>query len=180
MLVPPPQLRSVDPFSEDRFSSVLNRYTRIYTGGRDVVLHDDSFLFVDSSDSTAGNVVTFSSGSVVKDDVLIEITENTEVDFENNNYYLDETPGMVSTGWYYVVLWYNYVRTYPPPSAFLRILRDKTLFTTYQTNYIFLAAIEVVSTSGVYSVNHDTKTYTDPTAPTIGVRPTLSINWWGS
>lgn len=209
-LAPPEQVKSIDPFSENRFSTVVNRFTRIYTGGKDVLLFPgESFLFADSvsEDSTSNTTVNFSTGYAVKDDVIIHISEQAGVDFSDDDYYLDEVPGMVNAGWYYILLWYNYQRTYPPASVYYRILRDTALFPIYKTNYLFLAAVYVGPSSILdyailteedeYYLTEDgdflvlenyseggsnivlARSYYDPTSPTVGKREYLEVDWIG-
>jgi len=204
-LNPPEQLRSVDPYSQDRFSSVVNRFTRILTGGEDYLLYpDESFLFVeDAQDTSSNNYITFSPGSAIKDDELIIVTANGIVDFEDDNYYLDNTPGMISEGNYYVVLWYNYARIYSPPMAYYRILRQSEVFETYISNYLFLACAQIkqyggdrmiteteddiLTEDGDYLLSERSsvpmsygiteKWYYDPDNPTVGKRNYLTISW---
>src|SRR3972149_9045525 len=117
-LTPPEQIRSIDPYSENRFSSTINRFTRIYTGGTDCIVHPDSFQITDASDSTSVTYIAFTSGMAIKDDVLIHITESgVGVDLLDDTHYLDETPGPITEGYYYLVLWYNHTRSYPAPKA---------------------------------------------------------------
>ena len=216
-LTPPEQVRSVDANEQDRFSSTLNRFTRIYTGGTDALLYSgDSFNITSpvldgsgyvTEDSTGDMLVTFSSGLALKDDVLIHVTEeNASVDFTDNSHYLDQTPGRLTTGWYYILLWYNYTREYEPPKAYYRILRESSLFETYQTNYLFLACayIEVRTVNGLATENsiqfitedeqpivtensssggieyYMTRIlYADPTNPTVGKRTYIDFSWAG-
>jgi len=204
-IIAPEQSRTVDPFSEERFSSTLNRFTRIFTGGTDVLIFDTSFLFGDELlDTTSYSVVTFGPGLAIKDDVLIHVTDSKGfVDFEDNDYYLDEIPGMIEEGNYYMLLYYNYDRSYPPPNAYYRILRDTSIFETYQDNYLFLGAAqvkryggdflitesgdEILSEDGGYLITESARSpleyevietwYYDPDNPTIGKRNYLSVSW---
>lgn len=205
MLTPPTQVRTIDPFENERFSTAVNRFTRIYTGGEDWLLYpNESFQL---SDSTGINLIGISSGFAIKDDVLIHVSDSFDLDFTDDDYYLDEIPGMISNGWYYILLYYNFTRQYPPPSAYYRILRNTSLFTTYLTNYLFLGAAYVTNTSGGYLITEgndfiitENEQYLtteigstsgssreiinyleyDPTNPTVAKRRWLEINWVGT
>ena len=142
MPITPPQVRSVDPYSENRFSSAINRLTRIVTGGRDVVLlSNESFelSYDDSNDNYS--IITVGPGLCVKDDVTIHITDDVAIDLRDNDYYIDDTPGMISSGYYYLVLKYQYNRILPAPKAVYKIIRNKSLYTMYQSSLIFLGTI---------------------------------------
>jgi hypothetical protein len=178
-LLAPPQTRTLDPFTEDRLSTSINRYTRIYTGGSDCLLYEDySYLF--SYDTTSVNYVHISSGSCIKDDLLIE-TDADGVDFSNDDYYLDDSPGMLSSGIYYIVLYYNSVRRYPPPKAYFRIIRDRSIFPTYISNYLFLGSVNIIDSGGVYQVDHSSGSlqYVDPDNPSVIKRNWLNLTWLG-
>jgi hypothetical protein len=168
-LVPPVQRRSIDPYSEDKWSDSINRLTRIFTNGKDVILNKgESFEFSTGIDTSSNNYVAFSSGTVIKDDILIHVTEEGYVlYFDDDDNYLDEVPGMLTEGWYYVVLWYNYDREYPPPQATLRILRETSIFETYSDNYIFLAAVQVVYNNSTEKMEIADKKMYDPNKPSV-------------
>jgi hypothetical protein len=181
MSVPvPTQIRTLDPGDENRWSSTINRFTRIFTGGTDVLLFPDE-SFQASPDSTNLTCVSYTPGKFIKDDMFIEITNNFVVDFSVLDNYLDEIPGMISTGWYHVVLWFNSTRTFPPPNAYLRILRNRSLFKTYQSNYLFLSAVRIIQNplnNSQYIVDRSNGSILeqDPDDSTIK-RNWLYINW---
>jgi len=175
VLTPPDQFRSVDPYSENRWSSVINRISRITTGGEDTIYFpESSFLFT----RTDTENIVISSGVCVKDDVMIHIHSSTTVDFTDDDNYLDDTPGMTEAAWYYVVMYYVYDRQYPAPKAYYRIIKDHTILTTYSANWIFLAAVNVISdglTGFWIDPGENWKRYYDHLNPTI-TRPYLQ---WG-
>lgn len=174
VLTPPSQFRSVDPYAENRWSSVINRISRIVTGGSDIIFFpESSFLFTRKDDDN----ITISSGYCVKDDVAIHVYASTDVDFSESDNYLDTTGGMTQTGWYYVVAWYVYHRQYPAPKLYYRIIKDRTILTTYSDNWIFLGAVNVIDDGlGGYKIDPSElwKYYYDPVDPTI-TRP--FIEW---
>ena len=140
----PTQTRTLDTFNEQRFSSAINKYNNIYTGGEDWLLYEDSSFLFDTDTTNSGISTThvpFTPGYAIKDNVLIHISSYSYVDFAVDRYYLDEDPGMISAGWYYIVLYYNCTRQYPAPEAYYRILRDTSLFETYQSNKRILSSV---------------------------------------
>lgn len=170
----PLQERSVDPYSDNRYSSVINRLTRMITNGRNTILfQDESFIMTRDSDTQ----VTVYPGICIKDDLLIHINSNYLLDLSDDLYYEDLTPGgMSSAGYYYLVLRYNSQRSYPSPAAYLKVIRDKTIFITYPTNYLFLGTAKVISDGMggfILESNPDCIRYTDPDDPSV-VRQTAN------
>ena len=141
-LTPPSQQRTIDPYSENRYSSVINRFTRIVTGGKNVILHGDKSFIISIIDI---DNLQIGPGIAVKDDALIHITEDYIMNFKNINLYMDEEGGMTSEGWYFIVLFYNYSRSLPAPKAYYKIIRDSQVYNNDRTNYIYLANIYVKS-----------------------------------
>lgn len=135
----------MDPYSESRYSSTVNRMSRLVTGNQDVVLFpDSSFIATRLSDTE----LTISPGIAVKDDVLINTTALYTVDFADSNFYVDTIGGLTAAGTYYVVLHYEYIRSSPAPQAFIRIIKDSTIFDNNLELYIFLWAVSVISDGG--------------------------------
>ena len=172
----PTQERSVDPYSDNRFSSVINRLTRIVSGGNDMILYpQQSFTLTQNSWKS----VTINPGICIKDDVLIHIQESFLLDFDDNDYYVDEAGAMNSDGSYYIVLQYFYSRSLPSPSAYLRIIRDITnLYTPYTNRYIFLGSAQVFYDSGQtrYELETDALSYEDPNNSSM-YRPEAPGGW---
>lgn len=141
-MIIPSQHRSVDPYSDNRFSSVINRQTRILTGGENVVVYpDDSFQF---SDSTADLEIIISPGVAIKDDVVVHITEDFTMGLNDSQFYEDPTPGIISVGEYYIVLKYRYARSLPSPKAEYKIIRDvESLYHPYTWRYVLLGVFTI-------------------------------------
>jgi hypothetical protein len=142
--VPAQQWRSVDPYAENRWSTVINRISRLITGGEDVIFFPNtSFLFSRTSD----------------------ITENHVLDFEETDNYLDSTGGMTAAGWYYIVLYYVYDRKYPAPNAYYRIIKDRDILEDYSDNFIYLGAINIEVDGEGFKIGTDPDDIitTDPT-----------------
>ena len=176
MTVIPEQLRSIDPYSAYRYSSVINRLTRVITGGNDIVLNPDvSFPITRTGNST----IEVGPGLCIKDDVLIHVTEeNYEIDLDNQYFYVDDISGnaMDQAGYYYLVLQYSYARTLPSPKAAYKIIKNTSvLYTPYSEKYIFLGTVKVEYSSGlsryIVSSENDAIRYFDPDDSTV-TRPT--------
>ena len=174
----PVQERAVDPYSGNRYSSIINRLSRIVTNGQDVILYPfQSFSLTRVNDTT----VTVGPGVCVKDDVLIHIKESFTLDFDDNDYYIDEIGDMESEGYYYIVLQYFYARSLPAPKAWIRLIRDTSgLYDTgnYADRYIFLGAAHVIFDTVNYVLDDDPNCLftTDPEDSSI-TRPTTTGNW---
>ncbi|MFW6001804.1 MAG: hypothetical protein ACOCQD_00530 [archaeon] len=137
----PKQERAVDPFGERRFTSQINRLTRMVTGGKDVVVYPDDSFILTKIDKRKFNV---STGVCIKDDVLIHFTEDLEINaFENTDFFLDDTPGVNDEGIYYIVVQYNYARSLPPPKSYIRIIRNKNLYSDNEDNLVFIGCFRV-------------------------------------
>jgi hypothetical protein len=117
----PEQTRVVDPFTATN-SNVVNRLSELVT-------HDDTGFLTPScieviADSTAPDTaVVVTPGYIVKDDVLIKITENHTVDFTDNDNWVTTPDSSFSGGNCYLVLQYKYLKQRPAPEATIRILQ---------------------------------------------------------
>lgn len=157
-LTAPLQQRSIDPYSNRRFSSILNRLTRIVTNGQDMILFpNQSFTLTFVNYKT----VIVGAGICVKDDVIIHTTESFTIDFSNNDYYVDTSGTMSQGGYYYIVLSYNYSRSLPAPAAYIKVIRNigtegllDGLYYGHESSYIFLGSATVawVAAQGRYEV----------------------------
>jgi hypothetical protein len=135
----PAQQRSVDPYSNRRFSSVFNRITRVASAGSDIILFPNQSFRLSRLN---WKEVKVESGVCVKDDVLIHVTEDFYIDFSDNDYYVDDTGAMTSAAYYYVVLQYLYARSLPAPKAWIKVIRDITsLYTGHEHQYIYLGSV---------------------------------------
>lgn len=141
----PKQLRSLDPFSDNRFSSTINRLSRIVTGGDDVIFHPEaSFLF----EMVDYRTLRVNPGLCNKDDVLIHVTEPYDLDFMNGEFFVDSDVGMDTEGKYYILLQYSYFRSLPGPKAYIKILRNiDQNYIPYVHRYLFLGLANVIFSS---------------------------------
>lgn len=136
----PKQQRSVDPYSDNRFSQIINRFTRIVSSGKNLILFpDDSFKMIRYDWGT----VKITPGVFVKDDVLIHITEDFYLNLTDNESYIDGI-GMDREGYYYLVIKYSYVRSLPAPQATYRIFKNRDKWEQYENNYVFLGCLNIV------------------------------------
>lgn len=182
MSVPiPNQIRTLDPGDENRYSHTLNRFTRIFTGGTDVLLFPDESFQATLDGTSNFTAINYSPGKFIKDDVFVEMTESYSLDFTDNNNYLDEIPGLISDGWYHVLLWYNKTYEYPPPNFYFKILKNRSLYWNYNSNYLFLSAVRIIqnpldSSNYIISDSNGSILDYDPDDSTIR-RNWLYINW---
>lgn len=172
-LTAPVQDRSVDPYSNRRFSSILNRMTRLVSTGEDVILFPNQSFSLTYTDWYE---VKITPGICIKDDVLIHITEDYYMDFSNNNYYVDEDGTMTEVGYYYIVLQYSYLRSLPGPKAWYKVIKDvSTYYTGHESGYIFLGSVSVVWNGGNGRYEISTVYYTDDSG--LIKRPVSAGNW---
>ena len=149
----PAQERAVDPFASYN-SNVVNQLTRIVTQkGQNVngliAIHTD--LQVDLTTTIPKYVVKVYPGVAYKDDVFIRLTSPQHgVDFRDSAHYVDFGTGFDETGYYYIVLEYNYMKSRPAPQAELKIIKpsqrvnfDWSLPSSH--DFIFLKAIHVIN-----------------------------------
>jgi len=137
----PNQVRTVDPFATYN-SDTVNKLTRMKTHGENVL---ENYM------SARGTVVypdatsiIISSGVVYKDDVRIELTDNTIVDFGNQDFYFNFTSGFNEVGYYYVLLEYRYEKSRPAPrSKFVVLKPSQRTILEHSSNWVFLHAVQV-------------------------------------
>lgn len=143
----PSQIRGIDPFAEYN-SNVHNRLTRIISENRDCILNRKSLRAVNSPGYPYTRV-HIQDGVVIKDDVMINLTTTSVVDFDNLDNYLVSGSSITETGWYYICLRYKYVKSKPAPVATIVILKpsERGLLTTpgTQEELLFLIAVPVVT-----------------------------------
>jgi len=139
----PSQVRTIDPFAEYN-SNVANRFTRIVTEGVSA-LHSTNSLRLSLDETASTTAVTVSTGTVVKDDVLIQITAPHRVDFTNSNHYVSFTTGFDEVGYYYVCLEYTYVKSRPAPDVDIKILKpSQTGSYVTSTSLLLLGVVKVI------------------------------------
>lgn len=112
MPIIPPQIRSADPWSENRFSNNFNLRNRIYTLGENVIVKSRSFSL-----SIVNNMVRVGPGMCFIDDVFIHIPTSFTLNPLDVNYYFSETSPVV-TGKILICLEYEYMRVIPPPRVY--------------------------------------------------------------
>lgn len=119
MPVIPNQLRSVDPWSENRFSDNYNLRSRMLTSGVDAIVYPDSFTITRMSDT----VIRIGAGVAIKDDVMLHIMDLVTIDLTAADGYMyggeGEPPISNPLGAFnlHLLLTYNYNRSIPAPSA---------------------------------------------------------------
>ena len=146
----PSQDRAIDPFAEYN-SNVHNKLTRILSQGTSCLISRNS-LNVILDLSTPTTFVLVKSGVAIKDDVMVQVTADHRVDFDDLTNYVTPAGGMNETGWYYIVLEYTYSKSRPAPQARVKIVKpsQRATFLT-QTSLLFLKAIPVIN-NGIRNV----------------------------
>jgi len=162
----PSQDRAIDPFAEYN-SNVHNKLTRILSQGTNCLVSRNSLnVIVDST--TPATFVEVVSGIAIKDDVMVQVTANHRVDFDDTTNYVTAAGGMNETGWYYIVLEYTYAKSRPAPQARIKIVKpsQRATFLT-QTALLFLKAIPVINNGSrnVVDVGTEFSSF-DPENPT--------------
>lgn len=140
----PSQTRTIDPFAPYN-SNVANRLTRMLSQNDNVLLSRNSLSMTLDSTSPL-TAVMVQTGTVIKDDVLIEVTADHRVDFTNSNHYINFTTGFDEVGYYYVVLEYTYVKSRPAPDVDIKILKpsQRSTYTT-ATSLFLLGVVKVIN-----------------------------------
>ena len=143
----PIQTRAVDPYTEFN-SNAVNETSRAISKGTNCILSNDPIDIISDSTSPLDHVVV-TSGSCIKDDVVITIISNFRVDFTDSDFYITGPP-FNEAGDYYVVLDYTYVKSKPAPQASIKILKptQRGLLTS---SYLLLKVISV-TLSGSFQI----------------------------
>ena len=139
----PSQIRTIDPFAAYN-TNPANRLSRMVSHGEEGLLTPNSLqVTIDTTSPTTTVVV--STGLIIKDDVLIQITEDHEVDFtDGNQYYTPIGTEPNVGGYYYIVLDYSFINLRTPNQASIRILKpsERSLLTT-SSNLILLKVVRL-------------------------------------
>ena len=142
----PNQSRVFDPFSPFG-SDTVNAHTRSITFEEDGLLNINSLQV--SMDST--NNIIVSSGYIIKDDVLINITSDHIVDFTDpDHYYFNNSPYPGEGGYFYIVLDYSYDKS-NIQQAKIKILKDseRSLYSSLEN--LFLLKVVLLDSISPYS-----------------------------
>jgi hypothetical protein len=164
----PTQARAVDPFSSYH-SNTVNRLTRMLTEGNDVLLSRSSLEVTADSTSPVDHVIV-SPGVIFKDDVMINVSEEFRLDFTDSDHYASFGAGFNESGYYYVCLEYNYVKSKPAPVATIKIIKPSQKATTFALSgaYVFLKCVSVIDVGISKGIDVNAPLYDyDPEDPTI-------------
>jgi len=117
----PQQERAIDSYASYN-SNVVNRLTRMITRGKNC-LHGTHAIDVYLNPAEPLTQVIVSEGEAFKDDVLIAITQDHNVDMSHSDYYVNHMNPWNEAGYYYVCLEYTYSKSKPAPVSKIRILK---------------------------------------------------------
>jgi len=135
----PVQVRTVDPFATYN-SDTVNKLTRIANHGEDALESYSSLRC--TLDATSKTIVHLSPGILYKDDMRIEISASTIVNFESAEFYENFGAGFSESGRYYVLMEYLYQKSRPAPQAKIVILKPSQLSAfEFSDNWIFLNSV---------------------------------------
>jgi len=139
MSIYPTQTRAVNPFDSYN-SNVVNILTRIVSNGENIIIPSSP---IDISQLSATSV-RCSIGKCIKDDVYIEFTATHDVDFTDPDNYLEVGGGALdSTGYYYIVLQYTYIKSQPAPQASVLIIKPDQRGSLYGSAHVLLKVVNV-------------------------------------
>jgi len=146
-----PQTRAIDPFAS-YYSDQVNKLTRSVTQGRDC-LHFTNTINVYMDTTSPTDFVIVSKGQCYKDDVIIELTEDYRVDLTDEDFYVSMGE-LNQAGFYYLCLEYDYVRSKPPPTAHIRILKppERGGYLPQIGSYLLLKVLYVIADGGGFSL----------------------------
>lgn len=144
----PQQERAIDPYSSYN-SNVVNRLTRLITRGTNC-LHGTHAIDVYLDPVSPLTNLIVSQGQAFKDDVLIELTNDHNVDMSNSDFYINHLNPWNESGYYYVCLEYTYAKAKPAPEAKIRILKPSqtTFYDPNTSAFLLLKVIKVVHNVG--------------------------------
>ena len=148
----PTQTHNVDAYSSFSSNNV-NALTRIVSGRKNCILSlspIDAYIF----DSTA---IIVTEGICIKDDVLIEISQ-ISIDMTDSDFYVNSSGGVWNEdGYYYIVLEYTYVKSKPPPTAAIKIIKpsQRTNPAVYNTGHLLLKVIDTTSNILIKVLDYD-------------------------
>jgi len=154
------QERAVDPFASYH-SNVVNQLVRVVTKGKDCILQPRALDVIPHTTNPESKVIV-TSGFCIKDNVLIWIKQDYEVDFNNVDFY-PVGGNFNKVGYYFVCLDYTYQKARPAPQARITVLDPNQH--NLLNSMMFLKAAYVIfdGTSMVISSLHDWY----PSNPTI-------------
>ena len=145
----PTQIRTIDAFAEYN-SNVANRLTRMLTQNDNVLLSTNSLSLTQDSTSPT-TVAVVRTGTVFKDDVLIEIPTEHRVDFTDSDNYIVGSP-LSEAGYYYIVLEYTYVKSRPAPDVDIKILLPSQRGGYPVDSLMLLGVVEVALAGSVFRI----------------------------
>ena len=170
MSIYPTQTRAVDPFASYS-SNIVSKISRIVSNGEDIILPSAP---IDVSQLTVTSVQC-STGKCIKDDVYIEYTATHDVDFTDPTNYLEVGGGALdSTGYYYLVLQYTYIKSQPAPQSSVLIIKPSQRLTLYGSAHILLKVLNIDSSGSITELLDYDPEYPDNRRK-VGAAKALSI-----
>jgi len=157
----PSQVRSVDPYASYN-SDVVNKITRIVSDGKNILLAPSPITVIQLNSEN----IRAETGKAIMQDVLIEI-QDFNIAMNDADFYIDSSGGVFNeTGYYLVVLHYEYQKTSPAPEASIKIIMPSQKIPLYNSSkHLFLGALDISDPGGGEQID-DVLDY-DPDNPSI-------------
>jgi len=111
MPVIPKQIRSSDPWTENRYSNNANIKIRVLTNGYNRIVNNASFALGIEDD---GYTISIGPGMCVIDDVFIHVYDEFSLDIRNPDHYFSGS-NPINNGTVQIYMRYKYSRSLPAP-----------------------------------------------------------------
>jgi len=151
----PEQYRAVDPFASYD-SNTVNQLVEIRARAENV-LDIPCGLDVISDSTSPNDTVIVRPGYAFKDDVMIYVSEEHSVDFNDQDQYVSFGSGFDEAGNYYIVLEYTYIKSRPAPQARIKIVKPSQRgnydYGNSSTSLVFLKSVNVIWTGSEFNIN---------------------------
>jgi len=158
----PTQSRAIDPYSSYNSDNV-NQLTRIVSKGNDVVSEGMAVSIIDSTS------IEVKGGVVIKDDTMIHIQEDLNIDLTDPGWFVEGTAASDSSAYYYVVLDYIFQKVNPPNVATIKILKTRS---NYSSRYMFLKNLTISNNQVVDVLDYDPE---NPSIAKLGAAVSMTL-----
>ena len=149
----PIQTRTIDPYSSYN-SNVVNQLTRLVTRGKNCLFGIHA-IDVELDPASSDTNIVILPGECFKDDVIIQIDEETNVDMSVQDYYISHLSPWNEAGYYYVCLEYTYAKARPAPEAKIRLLKPSqtSLYDADTSAYLLLKVVKVIFNGTTFEID---------------------------
>jgi len=141
----------VSPHYENRYTSIINRFLKFISGGKNVLAKFDEEPF--DLNKVSETEVSVGTGYFIKDGILIHVYETQTLDFENTDNYIGDG-GLDEEGNYLIVLKYDYSRGVPLERVHLKIIKDKDIYYLFKDSLLFLGVANIIDEYGEFIIDY--------------------------